>query len=431
MLKYICLFLIWIVGVFPVHTFAFEDASPVKVELIQEEKTIHPHRSFWVALRLKLEEGWHVYWKNPGDAGMPLQVEWKLPPGFTAGPLQWPFPEKFNTADMVGFGYKEEVILLTEILPSPHLQPETEATLQGQVNWLVCSSSACQPGSVSLSLPLVVKETFSQPNPEVTQLFEEARAKIPHTHIEVKTRRNKGIVQLEVPKERTSSHKETIQKAYFFPEDKDIIDPSIAPKVTISPSHDNRYLVNLKGSDEIGAESHMLKGVLVLHTQGGVQAIDIQSPIQEASTGDLLDLTGSLDDPSPPDSSFSFSGGWIVALFFAFLGGMILNLMPCVLPVLSFKVMSFIKMAGQSRTLIFKHGLMFSLGVLLSFWILASFMLFLRAYGQAVGWGFQLQEPLFVVFLASLLFIFTLSLFGVFEWGMFFPPGRGRERPKK
>lgn len=115
-----------------------------------------------------------------------------------------------------------------------------------------------------------------------------------------------------------------------------------------------------------------------------------------------------------------------MALLFAFIGGMILNLMPCVLPVISFKVMSFVKMAGQSRSLTLKHGLMFSLGVILSFWMLASAMLMLRAYGQAVGWGFQLQEPLFVVILASLLFIFALSLFGVFEWGMFFASWAGQ-----
>ena len=105
---------------------------------------------------------------------------------------------------------------------------------------------------------------------------------------------------------------------------------------------------------------------------------------------------------------------------------MILNFMPCVLPVMSFKVMSFVKMAGQSRSLTLKHGLMFSFGVILSFWLLASAMLMLRTYGQAVGWGFQLQEPLFVVILASLLFIFALSLFGVFEWGMFFASWAGQ-----
>ncbi len=110
---------------------------------------------------------------------------------------------------------------------------------------------------------------------------------------------------------------------------------------------------------------------------------------------------------------------------------MILNLMPCVLPVMSFKVMSFVKMARQSRSLTLKHGLMFAFGVILSFWVLASAMLMLRAYGQAVGWGFQLQEPLFVVILASLLFIFSLSLFGVFEWGMVFASWAGQTEAEK
>lgn len=437
MLNYVRIFLIWMVWMCPLSIFAAEGPSPVKVELIQEEKSIQPNRPFWVALRLKLEEGWHVYWKNPGDAGMPLQVEWKLPAGFEAGPLQWPFPEKFNTADMVGFGYKDEVVLLTQITPPSNLKPGTKLSVEGQANWLVCSASACQPGSAPFSLPLTIKESPPQLSKEVLALFEEARAKIPHTHIEIKTSRKEGIVHLEVPKESASAHKETIKEAYFFPEHKDVIDHSIAPQVTVSPSHDNRYLVSLKGSDEIGAESHILKGVLVLHTQKGIQAIDVHSPIQELGELDLValressDYTPSIGQDTPSDTSFSFAGGWVLALFFAFLGGMILNLMPCVLPVISFKVMSFIKMAGQSRALIFKHGLMFSFGVILSFWILASLMLILRAYGQSVGWGFQLQEPLFVVFLASLLFIFAISLFGVFEWGMFFASWAGQAEVEK
>ncbi len=115
-----------------------------------------------------------------------------------------------------------------------------------------------------------------------------------------------------------------------------------------------------------------------------------------------------------------------MALVFAFVGGMILNLMPCVLPVMSLKVMSFVKMAGQSRSLTLKHGLMFSLGVILSFWCLALVMLVLRAYGEVVGWGFQLQEPLFIVLLISLLFVLALNLFGVFEWGVFFASWAGQ-----
>jgi thiol:disulfide interchange protein len=441
LVSYMRFFLILIMGwMLPFQVSAIMGSpSHVRVELIQEEETIQPGRPFWVALHLNLEDGWHVYWKNPGDAGIPLKVEWKLPNGFEVGPLQWPFPEKFTMADMVGFGYKEEVILLSQIIPPLQIDPRAKVDMQAQVKWLVCSSLTCQPGSASATLPLVVSTEQPHLRPEFAAVFEQARAKIPQTQVKVKTVRKEGIVQLEIPQEATELREETIRDIYFFPEQKDVIDPSFEPIVAASASESNRYLVNLKGGDEIGAASKYLKGVLVLHKQNGVQesiqAFDIDSPIEEDDQ-DALNLLTSSASSSPmaignptmrsSSSSFNFEGGIALALVFAFIGGMILNLMPCVLPVISFKVMSFVKMSGQSRSLTLKHGLMFSLGVILSFWLLASAMLMLRAYGQAVGWGFQLQEPLFVVILASLLFIFALSLFGVFEWGMFFASWAGQ-----
>ena len=407
------------------------DSSNVKIELIQEEETIRPGQPFWVALRLNLEKDWHVYWKNPGDAGIPLKVEWNLPEGFEAGPLQWPFPEKFTVSEMIGFGYNGEVTLLSQIIPPPQLTT-TELSIQAQVKWLVCSAITCQPGSASVALPLAVSSAKPQLRAEFASFFELARTKIPKTQVKVKTIRKHGIVQLQVP-DASNSTDETIQSVYFFPEQKDVIDSTIDPTVD---SNLNRYLVNLKGSDEIGATTKTLKGVLVLHTQKGMQenyqAFDIDSPIEEDKKDQ--EMMSFLDTPKTnpsfvgngnisPSSSYT-ELGW--ALIFAFVGGMILNLMPCVLPVMSFKVMSFVKMSGQSRSLTFKHGLMFSFGVILSFWMLASVMLLLRAYGQAVGWGFQLQEPLFVVILASILFVFALSLFDLFEWGMFFASWAGQ-----
>lgn len=448
MVAYIRFLLILIMGsLLPCQAFTLE-ASPfmnsgpahVKVVLMQEEETIQPGRPFWVALRLNLEDDWHVYWKNPGDAGIPLKVEWKLPEGFEAGPLQWPFPEKFTMADMVGFGYQEEVILLSQLTPPAKINPQTKLDLEAQVKWLVCSALTCQPGSAAVTLPIKLSAEEPRIKTDVAAIFEKARAKIPQTHIEIKTIRKQGLVQLEVPQE-TGTQSEKISGVYFFPEEQDVIDQSFDP--TVATAHvSNRYLVNLKGSDEIGAGSKPLKGVLVLHKQSGthesVHAYDIDSLIEEdGDQGTLSDLASSsisIGSPKPMESSsssFNFEGGVGLALLFAFVGGMILNLMPCVLPVMSFKVMSFVKMAGESRSLTIKHGLMFSLGVILSFWILASVMLMLRTYGQAVGWGFQLQEPLFVVILASILFIFALSLFGLFEWGMFLASWAGQTQAEK
>lgn len=442
---YIRFFLLLIGFALPLQSFAgFGGPAHVQVKLVQEEETIQPGRPFWVAIHLNIEHDWHVYWKNPGDAGMPLKIEWKLPPGFEAGPLQWPFPEKFTVADMVGFGYEGEVVLLSLLSPPANLPSNQPIQLDAQVKWLVCSALTCQPGSAPVSIKVTPEAKMPQTSQEAVALFSNARSKMPTSHAEVKTIRKEGIVQIEVPNGEQETQSNPIVGVYFFPEQKDIIDHSVEPTVAVSHKADNRYFVNLKGSDEIGAKSQILKGVLVVHTQQGaeenVQAFDIDTPIEEAGDKDLLSVLDSsslrshsldIKGTTASQTQASFEGGLALALVFAFVGGMILNLMPCVLPVMSFKVMSFIKMAGQSRSLTVKHGLMFSLGVILSFWVLASAMLMLRAYGQAVGWGFQLQEPLFVIILASVLFIFALSLFGMFEWGMFFASWAGQTQAEK
>ncbi|MFI0434412.1 MAG: protein-disulfide reductase DsbD family protein [Parachlamydiaceae bacterium] len=436
MLNDLYVFLIVLMGwILPFQLSAFhEGVSHVKMELIEETETIQPATPFWVALHLELEKDWHVYWKNPGDAGVPLKIEWLLPNDFEAAPLQWPFPERFTTADMIGFGYHGTAIFLTQITPSAQLQPGSTIELQAKVNWLACSSLNCQPGSTTLHLPLVVSEESPRLNIDHAQIFREARQKIPQPHPRLKAIRQDDIIQLEMPQSMIESLSE-IRGIDFFPEEQHLIDQSIVPRVDAIKEEKHHSLISLKGLSGMEVENQSLKGVLVVHKQQGMQqsveAFDIDSSIENQGRQEILSFlpapnrlssVGGVADSSvisDSHASFAFEGGVGLALLFAFVGGMILNLMPCVLPVMSFKVMSFVKMAGQSRSLTFKHGLMFSLGVILSFWVLASVMLILRTYGQSVGWGFQLQEPLFVVILASVLFIFALSLFGLFEWGMF------------
>lgn len=406
---------------------AFEGGvEQIKAELIQEETTVQPGRPFWVALHLKIEDGWHVYWKNPGDAGMPLKIEWQLPEGFQSGPMEWPFPEKFKMEDIIGFGYHDEVVFLTQMIPPQNGQGEKEIT--AKVNWLVCSDENCQPGSQNLKLTIKVSSEAPKTDLKTVKIFEKARDKLPSSHEEVKTVLKEGIVQLQMP--ASEDHTQSVVEVAFFPEQQDVIDHSVDPVISTSMESKEGYYINLKGSDEVGVKPSKLKGVLVVHTKDkekkNVQAFHIDSTIHDSSENSSIgfvdyDSVKSVFKKSPQGglrySKPVFEGGLVWALIFAFAGGMLLNLMPCVLPVISFKVMSFVKMAGQSRILTIKHSLLFCLGVILSFWILAGIMLALRAYGQAVGWGFQLQEPLFVVILATILFIFSLSLFGMFEWG--------------
>ena len=405
-----------------VETSAWTD--PVKASLFSEETSIQPAQPFFVAIQLKLDDKWHAYWKNPGDSGMPPVVTWTLPEGFEAGPLIWPTPKRWHLDSTVGFGYQEDLTLLVQITP-PATYGEAQAALSADIRWVVCSDTTCLPGEgqVALNLPVIAdtpkKDTANQ------EIFSNTRALTPKKHHTASAKRKNGLV--EIVFEDPSEEKREIKHAEFFPDHKKTIDPHV-PSHVQQPSGDSKaYAIILK---ELSFQAS-LKGILVMHTENGQEAYDIDIPIHGQSdsiismnsaigvnTGEGVDEgSHSRDDSVQNQGSFEFEGGVLLAIALAFLGGMTLNLMPCVLPVISFKILGFIKLAGQSRKLIFQHGIAFSVGVLLSFWVLAAALLVLQAYGRSVGWGFQLQEPLFVAVLAALLFIFGLSLFGLFEFG--------------
>lgn len=405
-----------------VETSAFTD--PVKASLINENTSIQPGHSFYVAIEMKVADSWYLYWKNPGEAGMPPAVSWNLPEGFEAGPLIWPAPERFSSGkEGAKFGFTENLTLLTEITP-PKTYTGKEASITADVRWVVCSDSSCLPGDKQLSLNLPVKTGHPEKATEHLDLFKHTRGLIPKAYDAVTAKRNKDII--EIAFYDTPEKNRRIKKVEFFPEEKKIIDLAAPTLLQHSQDEANFYTLIVK---ELSAQSE-LKGVLVLHTTKGTEAYEIDTPIVSNPHDDtaisMLPAIGaknasSLDDDNQetitPQTSFEFEGGVMLAIALAFIGGMTLNLMPCVLPVISFKIMGFIKMAGQSRKLIFQQGAAFSLGVLSSFWALAALLLVLQAYGRSVGWGFQLQEPMFVAVLAAFLFMFGLSLFGVFELG--------------
>jgi thiol:disulfide interchange protein len=388
--------------------FAVQD--PVAIDLIGEEDSIQPGRPFWIAIHLNIEDRWHAYWKNPGDAGMPPVVTWNLPKGFTAGPLQWPAPKRFVIGTSIGFGYDHTMVLLAKITP-PASFTQDKADISADIRWVVCNNEICLPGEshAALQLPL-----SSQPKPNAanSSLFTEARKQIPQKNNSVAAMRKQNLVELNIHSQQRIFH-----RADYFPEGGQTIDYTKETALQQNQEDPSLYTIVLRESERAAA----LKGVLVVDSSEGTLAYDVDTPIisdgsdKEIGLASSMGLKGEeLDDQTLPTS---FEGGVGLAIVFAFLGGMILNLMPCVLPVISFKILGFIKMARQSRKLIFKHGLAFSSGVLLSFWVLAGLLLVLQSYGRSVGWGFQLQEPIFVAILAAFLFVFGLSLFGIFEIG--------------
>ncbi len=416
------------------ETPADNESTPLHVELIPENETLQPGQTFWVAIQLKLENGWHAYWKNPGDSGMAIDIEWQLPPGFIAGETEWPYPQRFDLSSLIGYGYEGEVWLLTPITPPQSLPKDSLIEIGANIDWLVCSEETCLPGSSTAAKNIPV--SFSPPVPHNRYVldFGKARAQMPQKHWHMYAYRKDDQIKLHLQApEHEGLH---YHSAIFFPAHQTLIDhktPAALHPKTDDLSH---YVISLKDVDGSDSKAAFLSGVVVLNSNDPNavrKALEVHVPIQEKHAADpgpvamldtkekeALKLTLETDSTKAHTSTPTqeFEGGLLLALLFAFLGGLLLNLMPCVLPVVSFKILSFVKLSGQNRWEILKHGIAFSLGVILSFWVLAGVMLILQAYGRSAGWGFQLQEPIFVAVLAAILTLFGLSSMGVFELGL-------------
>lgn len=383
---------------------AEDSSSPIKVEIVSEKHAIAAGDSFWVSLQFHITPPWHAYWKNPGDAGMAPSINWHLPDGFTVEAVEWPVPEKFVASEAITFGYSGDLNFLALIKAPSVLNDQEFIDIGATTSWVVCSEDTCLPGES--------KASYKQPISPISKIDEGQAAKI-------QALLEKAPKKLHVNAVRQSDFlKVTFETAFdsktevsFFPEEGGV---DFHEDACLKPAKDGSTscVLFLKINDN---SANQLKGVLVM----GGEAYEVEGPIEAESDEviALADIDFSKAVADFPSEIPVDMGLFALTLGFAFLGGMILNLMPCVLPVVSFKVMSFVKMAGESRKIVFKHGLAFALGVLLSFWVLAGLLLVLKAWGHSVGWGFQLQEPIFVAALAAILLIFGLSQFGVFEIG--------------
>lgn len=408
------------------ETTAFSE--PVTLSLVSETSSLKPGQPTWVALHLKIEDSWHAYWKNPGDAGMAPIVIWNLPEGFEAGPLVWPTPTRFTVGTNTGFGYENDLVFLAQITP-PATFKGSSAEIGADVRWIVCNDSTCLPGDSQATATIEVKSDAPKADAAHASFFTNVRGKTPVRHTTLSVERHQGLLELCLKNLPVDT--KAIVEADFISETPKAI-KSVRPALVDNSTHGDKSCTLVLEENNPEAQ---LKGILVVHTKEATFSYEIDTPIASSGSGrEIASLANrpAIDDALPQGESqaeskeplltkshdsLEFKGGFLLALVFAYIGGMILNLMPCVLPVISLKVLGFVKMSGQSRGLIFKHGIAFSVGVLLSFWVLASVLLILQSYGRSVGWGFQLQEPIFVAILAALLFVFGLSLFGLFEVG--------------
>ncbi|MCW5605796.1 MAG: thioredoxin family protein [Burkholderiales bacterium] len=365
-----------------------------EAELLAGRTAIEPGRPLTLALRLKADPGWHTYWRNPGDSGEPTRLEWKLPPGYAAGPMLWPHPERLPAGPLMNYGYEGEVLLLSDITV-PRNAGTGPVTLAAHATWLVCNPERCIPEEAQLSVTLPAGPAADTP---WTAAIKRTRAALPvraaeHGSWRFSARRGDGgRVELNIAPPLGIAPKDFA----FYPYEEGKVE--YAGAQTLIRDGDHLRLL-IPPSTQLVGEWMRVAGILVTDEAigaNGLRAIEIDVPISAAAAAGPLGLAA--------------------ALMLAFVGGMILNLMPCVLPVLSIKVLGFTQ-PGNHRA----HGLVYAAGVLISFWLLAGLLIALKTAGAELGWGFQLQSPLFVALLALLFFALALNLSGVFEFGSMLP----------
>jgi thiol:disulfide interchange protein DsbD len=392
-----------------------KDPSPYSdAALIAEHTSIRPGTPFTVALRLQMDPHWHSYWSNPGDSGLPTTIAWKLPAGFKAGPIQWPYPQRIDMAPLVSYAYENEVWLLTTITPPASLPAGKSITLKALAKWLVCKEE-CVPAQADLTLSLPVSDAETVAASQWNSAFAKTRAALPSLPAGWAVAAERGTKSIVLRVQPPAGTNIVTEGAQFFAGENSVINYAAPQKITKNGSE---FRLALSLSEYATAAPKRLRGILIApkgrtSDVTGVRALAIDVPIGAPSSAPLAAGTTASSAPSgsaPPT--------FLLSLGLALLGGLMLNLMPCVFPVLSLKILGFVQQSGDDKGRIRKHGFAFGIGVLVSFWVLACALLVVRAGGGGAGWGFQLQSPLFVAALALLLFGVGLNLLGAFNVGL-------------
>jgi thiol:disulfide interchange protein DsbD len=371
------------------------DAAHLHVQFIVPAAQLNRGASSNAGLYFKLEPGWHVYWQNAGDSGEPPHIQWALPTGITAGPIQFPAPKRLPLGPLMDFGYENEVLFPFSLDVANSAKPGP-VSLDAKVNWLVCRE-VCIPGKAELEADRVIPATpvpvaeLSLDKEIYDRLVGQLPESLPSTDTAVFQPTATGF-RLAV----STGQRET--QAEFFPEDQNILDNPAPQVLTPTPKG---FILDLKKDANLSASPPKLNGVIEL--SGG-------------RNYEIAALPGIVAAPAPAQA-FSFVAlARIVGL--AFLGGLLLNLMPCVFPVLFLKGLALVNSGNEEKHKLRAHGFVYTAGILVSFWALVALLLGLRVAGATLGWGFQFQSPIFLSLMAGLLFFLGLSLAGQFEIGL-------------
>ena len=397
-------------GAAPVRT------GHVEAELVAERNALVPGTTATVALRLDIERGWHTYWRNPGESGLPTTLAWRLPTGYVAGDIEWPAPRALPAGPLVNYGYEGRVLHLVPVTVPADARPGTEATLAARAEWLVCKETCIPEGAdVVLTLPVALTaDGDSQWQAPIARTREALPRSIPPAW-DARAAANGSVVTLRFTPATDPG------RVHFFAEREGRIEPS-APQP--QKRSDGAVELALPVAHDLASGFDRVTGVLTaergFRVDGATRtAVAIDLPLQGTPMpGPKPAASASgVDFAAPPAGTLSLP----LALLFAFGGGLLLNLMPCVLPVLSLKALSLATHASDDRAGMRREALAFGTGVLATFAALGALIVALRAAGEQLGWGFQLQSPAVVTALTVLFFVLALNLSGAFEFRALLP----------
>jgi len=391
--------------------------AQVRAELVAHApEGVVPGRPLWLGLAIDHAPGWHTYWRNPGDSGLPTTLRWTLPAGFAAGDIEWPLPRRLPVGPLMNFGYEGALLLPVRItVPADFAGPTLAVQLRA--DWLVCKD-VCIPegGDFALEIPAQASTALHAAG------FASAWARQPQPVQAQASARVEGgalvVTAAALPAALQG------RELHFFPEQAGVIDNAAAPlqrwdgtawelRVPLSPYRSEAPAA----MDAVLVDAQAGGGVRVGFAVGGNWPAPGSVALAPAATAATAASPAS---PAAAAPAAAVAPGFALALLLALAGGLLLNLMPCVFPVLALKVMGFAGHAHERRKLVV-GGLAYTAGVVLSFLALAALLIALRAGGEQIGWGFQLQSPLFVAAMALLFTLIGLNLAGVFEFKLVLP----------
>jgi len=393
----------------------------VEARLISSHGTIKAGEPFTIGLQFNIDPTWHTYWINPGETGIPTSLKLALPAGFTAGELQFPVPKKFITdygfdVREAGYGYETSVVHTMTITPPSDLKPGESITLTGQSAFLMCDPHTCIPGKADLSITLQTgTASVTAPEKGVIDFFTNKLPKTVEAPLAASLEGENVVLKTTMP----AGTLPVGAKLHFYPLQNLVLDAFADATVTVAGD-----AITISGTkhESLTAAPAEFAGLIVAETGTGSSGFLVSTagaaatPATSATTEETAPESGT--EAVATSEELPFGGGILGIVLAAFLGGIILNVMPCVFPVISLKVMSFVGLAGEDKRKVLAHSLVFALGILVFFWILTIAMLVLRSVGgEDIGWGVQLRYPGFVIGLIFVMVIVALSLFGVFEIG--------------